>query len=517
MRESKIYHMMVSLNQLKWNVTYKGVLVGLFSGLLVALYRFGIEAGVEQSLVLYRYLRAHPIAIAPWVLLIAVVGYFVHRLVQYEPYAKGSGIPQVEGIVLLGMKMKWQSILCVRFIAGIVTAFFGVSLGREGPSIQIGALGSKALTQKFSQSKLEENYLITAGASAGLSAAFNAPLSGIMFALEEVQKSFSPNLLISVTTAALSADVVSKVIFGLKPVLGFSIIPQLPLQHYLLLLPLGVVCGVIGVLVNKSLLGIERFYQHIPTALHPGFALLVALACGIFLPDSLGGGQNLVRMSETAQLGISMAAVYLIVKLFFTSICFGSGIPGGIFMPILSMGALCGTIFGQAVYYMGVSQQFISIFCVCAMAGVMAGSVKSPITSILLMAEMTGSLVHLLPVAVVAFVALLTSDLLNTNPIYEELLERIAPKGAEHPNPKAKGTMIEVAVELGSTIAGKQIKDISWPKGVLVVGLRRGNREVVPYGDTLILQGDYLMVLSQHGDFNEMNALLLELCHAPSV
>ncbi|MBW7573033.1 ClC family H(+)/Cl(-) exchange transporter [Caproiciproducens faecalis] len=495
-------------------MTYKGVIAGLVAGLLVALYRLGIEFGTEKSLIAYRFLKLHPIYIVPWLFLIAAVGYLTYRLVKLEPYAKGSGIPQVEGIVLFGMKMKWHTILIVRYLAGILTSLFGVSLGREGPSIQIGAAGSQAFAEKFGKNKLEENYLITAGASAGLSAAFNAPLSGIMFALEEIHRTFSPNILIAATTAALTADVVSKYFFGLKPVLQYTSIPQLPIRYYVVLLPLGVICGIVGAVTNKGLLGIDTFYAKLPAFLRPGAALLLALPFGLLLPQVLGGGQNLIKMSEGAQIGISLLTLFLVMKLLFTCICFGSGIPGGIFMPILSIGAMTGCIFGKLVAVWGLSTDYIPAFCVCAMAGVMSGSVKAPVTSILLMAEMTGSLIHLMPVAAVAFLALLTSDLLNISPIYEVLLERLTGQSKGSAAEKKPGAIIEIPVELGCTVAGKKVKDVSWPEGALIVSLCRGKKELLPNGDTEILPGDYLVVLSTEQRFDEMNRSFTELCHA---
>ena len=351
---------------------------------------------------------------------------------RFAPYTSGSGIPQVEGIVLFGIKIRWYTVLAVRFVAGLLSSFFGVSLGREGPSIQIGAAGAQAIADQLGKSKLEKNYLITAGASAGLSAAFNAPLSGIVFSLEEVHRTFSPNILIAATSAALTADVVSKYFFGLKPVLSYSSIPQLPIRFYPLLIVLGIVSGLVGSAMNRGLLRFGKYYDKLPAQLRPAIALLLALPCGLFLPQILGGGQELIKLSEHAQAGILMTALLLATKLIFTCTSFGSGLPGGIFMPILSVGALTGGLFGQALIGAGLPAECLPAFCVCAMAGAMASSVKAPVTSILLMAEMTGSLIHLLPVAMVAFIALLISDLLGVSPIYEVLLERIrSPEDAE--------------------------------------------------------------------------------------
>lgn len=512
MSGSKVCHILSNLNRLRWNVTYKGILGGVISGLLVSLYRFEIEFGAKKSMQIYGFLRDRPVCILPWLLLLAAAGFIAYRLIRLEPYAKGSGIPQVEGIVLMGMKMKWYTILAVRFAAGMLASLFGLSLGREGPSIQIGACGSQAMAERIGKNKLEENYLITAGASAGLSAAFNAPLSGIMFALEEIHRNFSPNILIAATTAALTADVVSKYLFGLDPVLGYLVVRQLPIQHYVWVIPLGILSGVMGALTNKGLLRASALYKRIPAGFRPAAAMLVALPCGLLLPQVLGGGEHLIKIAEGAQTSIAMMTIYLMVKLAFTCTSFGSGMPGGIFMPILSIGALTGGIFGQAVMRFGLPPDCIAGLCVCAMAGVMSGSVKAPVTSILLMTEMTGSLVHLLPVAAAAFIALLTSDLLKISPIYEVLLERMVDEGGGEICKKKAGAILEVVVEMGSEAAGKQVRDVAWPEGALIVSLLRGKSEMVPNGCTRIVPGDYLVVLSSEHRYEQMNRALANLC-----
>lgn len=480
---------------------------------MVVVYRLGIEYGTETAWNIYIFLKVHPAIILPWIFIAVSIGLLIAWLLKWEPMATGSGIPQLEGLVLYGLKMKWYSILVVRFIGGLVSSIFGVSLGREGPSIQIGASGSQALAKKISKSKLEESYLITGGAAAGLSAAFNAPLSGIVFALEEVHRSFSPLVLIAATTASLTADVVSKYFFGLKPVLSFATIPQLPDALYLWLLPLGILSGLVGALINKALLKFQVIYNKLPSIIRPSIALIIALPCGLFLPQVLGGGQNLIQIAEKADAGIVMLLVFILVKLIFTCTSFGSGIPGGIFLPILSIGALSGSLLGLIATHFGLPAEYIPNFAVCAMAGALSSSVKTLITSILLTAEMTGSLVHLLPVAACSFIALLLSDFLRITPLYEALLERITNSNESLKSDK-HGALIEIPVEIGSLVAGKTISEVSWPSGALVVGIHRGNKEIVPNGNTKIAPGDYLIILSSECTFENMNIDVRELCHA---
>jgi H+/Cl- antiporter ClcA len=512
--KSRIYTALSSVSKLKWGLTVKGMLAGVAAGLLVVFYRLGIEYGTQTAVKIYAYLRLRPLLILPWAAAALGAGLLVAKLVALEPMASGSGIPQVEGVVHFGLKMRCGAVLAVRFAGGIICSFFGLSLGREGPSIQIGAAGSEIVTKKFTKSSLERECLITGGAAAGLAAAFNAPLSGMMFALEDVQRSFSPLILVSATAASLVSDFVSKYFFGLRPVLDFAAIPQLPMRFYLWLLPLGLVSGLIGSLMNKSLLFFQNLYLRLPAPLRPCISLLIALPCGLFLPMTLGGGQGLIKLAESAGATASMLALYLVVKLVFTSTSFGSGVPGGIFMPILAVGTLSGSLLGLFAVQLGLPAKCISVFAVCAMAGALSASVKAPVTSILLTAEMSGTLVHLLPVAACSFIALLVSDLFRIDPIYEALLERFIDKNSGPLPVRGKGGLMECPVEPGSEAAGRTIGEIDWPDGLLVVALHRGAKEIVPGGSTLINAGDYLIAISPLDSEENARSRVRELCRS---
>ena len=313
-------------DHLKWKMAAAGILVGLISGFLVVLYRLGIEYGTDTARWIYARIRETPWLVAPWAVAAIAAALAIAWMVKKEPMAGGSGIPQTNGVVICGLKMRWQTILPVRFIGGLLGSLFGLSLGREGPSIQIGASGAQFLSHRLRGKKREdvqEHYLVTAGAAAGLSAAFSAPLSGMMFALEGVHRSFSPAILMGATAASLTADFVSKYCFGLRPVLDFGTIGQLPLGEYGWLIPLGLVAGLVGSLMNRSLLGFQTLYGKLPAWSRPLIAIALALPIGIWLPDVLGGGSNLIAMAEHARVGLGMLCVLFVVKVLFTSTSFG--------------------------------------------------------------------------------------------------------------------------------------------------------------------------------------------------
>lgn len=481
-------------------MAFKSLLAGTAAGLLAVFYRLATEKGTDFAVTMYGYFKEQPWFIVAWFGATVVIGLFIAWLIKWEPMASGGGVPQVEGVILYGMKMRWYSVIFVRYVAGILGSLFGLSFGPEGPSIQMGAAVNEGLSKKICKTKLGSDYLVTAGAAAGLSAAFSAPLTGIIFALEEIHRSFSPSILLSATAASLTSDFISKYFFGLKPIIYFQNVTQLPLKMYIWLIPLGVFVGLFGVVTNRGFLLFQTLYDRLPPSVRPILALLLCLPCGLLLPEVLGGGRNLIDIIEKPGTTLAFALLLLAVKILLSCTSFGSGTPGGIFMPIISIGALSGSVFGLIVIHLGVPSKLLPIFVICAMAGGLSSCVKAPVTSIVLTMELTGSFIHILPVAICSLIALLLSDLLHTVPVYEALLHRfISQNGYSIPTEK-RGELMEFPVEFGSEISYQLLRDIAWPKGSLIVGLRRGSEELIPKGETQIIPGDYLLIISPQNE-----------------
>ncbi|NRT94153.1 hypothetical protein B0I62_001754 [Clostridium beijerinckii] len=191
---------------------------------------------------------------------------------------------------------------------------------------------------------------------------------------------------------------------------------------------------------------------------------------------------------------------------------FGSGAPGGIFLPLLTIGALIGNVYGEVLMHIAhLDSIYINNFIILAMAGYFASVVKSPITGTILITEMTGSFNHLLALAIVSIISYIVADLLASKPIYEALLEKfLQNQGDRTPiGDKINKAILEFAVCIGSKLDGKQIKDVKWPSRCLLVAVRRGETEIIPKGDTVIFPGDYLTVLTNEDRVPKINDTLL--------
>ncbi len=509
------YNTLFHWHSFRLKLVFEGIGVGIITGLLIVLYRYTLEkAGIFLTEV-YNTISIKPILILPWIMALIIVGYIVGLMVKHEPMISGSGIPQVEGVLLRKLDMTWWRVILGKFIGGVLSIGSGLSLGREGPSVQLGAAVGQGFSKIFKRVKIEEKYLITSGASAGLAAAFNAPLAGVMFALEEVHKNFSPLVLLSALSAALSADFVASGFFGLKPIFTLKNLAVLPLKFYFYIILLGILLGILGVLFNKIILKAQDLYiaqTWLPKEMRIIVPLLISVILGILLPQVLGGGHELITSLITNNFSLTVLVVLVLVKFLFTMASFGSGAPGGIFLPLLAIGALIGNAYGIVlVHFVHFDSIYINNFIILAMAGYFTAVVRAPITGTILITEMTGSFSHLLSLAVVSIVAYIVADVLASKPIYEALLEKILKDKGEKisiANKKDKA-ILEFAVCMGSYLDGKQIKEVRWPSNCLLVAVKRGENEILPKGDTIISSGDYLIVLTNESNVSKINDALI--------
>lgn len=485
---------------LRFKLIVQGAVVGILTGLLMVFNRVIVNKLYGVFKHWYVSGQDNFIKVLGILILLAIMGAVTGYMVRKEPMISGSGIPQVEGRLSRKLKMNWLRILILKFVGGAMALAAGLSVGREGPSVQMGASIGEGFSKGFRRVNIEENFLITSGASAGLAAAFNAPLSGVIFALEEVHKNFSPLVLLSAMAASLMSDFVSKNFLGLGPSLKFTTISQVPLKYYWMLVILGIIVGVSGVIFSKGILKTQDIYdkfKKVPIEVKVLIPFVFTGIAGFLCPLLLGGGHDLIMKLVTGGLTIKLLIFLLLVKFIMVITTFGSGVPGGIFFPLLVLGALIGDIFGITICHLtNIPTMFIMNFIILAMAGHFASIIKAPITGIVLIIEMTGSFDQLLSLAVVVLVSYIISDLLRSDPIYESLLDKLLKKkGIDVEEYGADKTVFEVSVEMGSQVEGKKIKDIKWPNECLLVAVKRGGNEIIPKGDTKILVGDYLVVL----------------------
>ena len=508
-------HTIERFRTFRYALILEGVAVGAIAGSVVVLFRLLLEQASKLLDAALAYGSAHSWFIPMWFVLLALAAAAVAALLKWEPYISGSGIPQVEGEMHGKINQTWWRVLAAKCAGGLLSLGFGLSLGREGPSIQLGAMAAKGFSRLTGRVKTEEKLLMTCGASAGLAAAFNAPIAGVLFSLEEVHKHFSPEILLSSMAASITADFVSKNVYGLSPVFNLNLPHMVPLHAYGHVLILGILLGFMGVLYNTCIAKSQNLYAKLPKQY---FRVLIPfMMAGVFAfvyPQTLGGGHSLVETLTTGEMTIAALILLLTVKFVFSMASFGSGAPGGIFLPLLVMGAVIGSLYqtaaSSAFPYIGDS---IGNFIILGMAGYFSAIVRAPITGIILISEMTGSFSHLLTLSMVSLTAYLVPDIMKCPPIYDQLLHRLlASKGQETLEPSGERVIVEGLVYHGCKAEGMNIAQITWPATCLVVSIMRGEAEFVPRGDTKLLAGDRIVILCDEAAEGPAHDTLEDFC-----
>lgn len=482
----------------RYSLIMEGVWAGGLAGLAVVLFRLLLEKADIFLDAILAFGKAHLWFIPVWLLILAAVSFVVYLLLRWEPFISGSGIPQVEGEMLGKLDQKWWRVLLAKCIGGVLSIGSGLSLGREGPSIQLGAVVAKGFSRLTHRMKTEERLLLTCGASAGLSAAFNAPLAGVLFSLEEVHKNFSPEVLLSTMASSVTADFISRNVFGLHPVFSFHIPSMMPLHLYGHVIVLGILLGLLGVLYNRSIAQSQKLYQKLPAPLRTLLPFLCAGVLGFCYPQVLGGGHALAMKISLGGITLGALCLLFVAKFLFSMVSFGSGAPGGIFLPLLVLGSIIGSIYYNAAGLLfHTPEGLMGNFIILGMAGYFSAIVRAPITGIVLISEMTGSLSHLLSLALVALFAYMIPDLLKCKPIYDQLLRRMLSnrKGMAKEPGTGEKVLLDGIIHHGSAAENHSVSEITWPATCLVVSLRREDEEFVPNGDTVFRAGDRIVLL----------------------
>ena len=457
-------------------------LVGLMAGLLAVLFQVCVE-GLESGQ--QRLFHTPPGPLAGLAVLGAGLGALACWLTQrFAPQASGSGIPHVKQ-VLAGLKPPpGVGLMMVKLGAGLLALAAGMSLGREGPTIHLGAACGALLAARL-PTPTRYN-LIAAGAGAGLAAAFNAPLAGFVFVMEELRREMSRYTYGSALICSVTAVAVARLCLGQGSAFGLADGQPIPLQHLPLVAMVGLAGGLLGVAFNVTLLKSLRM----PVA-RPWLGALAGLV-GVYLlaywPAVPGGGHNFSHHLLLGQGGSAVGPLLavLLAKLCYTVLCYASGVPGGIFAPILTLGALLG--YAAGLLSGGLANP--ALLATVGMAAVLTGSVRAPLTGVVLIGEMTGEYHLLYALLMASFLAYCVAEWLRNPPIYEALL---GPGG--HSDPPDEMRLVEVLVEADSPLSGRSLGQLSWDQDLLVALIERDGQKLFPHATTQLQGGDMVTLL----------------------
>jgi len=475
----------------------RAALVGILAGLLAAAFRLTLAACDRGRDAFFRFAHTLP---SPLGFSLAVgacglaAGSALWLVRRFAPETAGSGIPHVKAVLHRLRGMKWRRVLLVKYASGTLGLGAGLALGREGPTVQMGGAVGQMVSRWLRSRARERNTLVAAGAGAGLAAAFNAPLAGVIFVLEELRRDFAPGALTAAFIASVSADVVARLLLGQQPVLRVAGSPVPPLASLPLFLVLGLVAGLLGVAFNRSLLASLRLFERAscwPLGLPAAGVGIGIGAIGWFAPQLLGGGGSLVETTLTAQGSLTLLFGFLLMRFVMTMLSYGTGTAGGIFAPLLVIGAQAGLLIGllgHAVWAGAVGSP--ATFAVVGMGALFAAIVRAPLTGIVLILEMTENYQLMLPLLLACFSAYALADLLREEPIYEALLERDLLRASRTREEPDETLLLELKIEEDAPFDGRRVGELGLPPGCLLVTVHRGSHSEVPTRDTVLRSGD---------------------------
>jgi chloride channel protein, CIC family len=361
---------------------------------------------------------------------------------RFAPQASGSGIPHVEAVLRKEQPPAQLILIPMKFVGGVLAIGCGLALGREGPTVQMGACTAHAIGTLFRRNADDCQVLLAAGAGAGLAAAFNAPIAGAVFVLEELTRRFETRTAIAALGACAGAIGIARVILGDLPDFHLRAQSFSAFGTATAYLALGALVGILGVAYSHAVLSAFTVADRLSRWGAEAWAVLIGAGVGLLAwiaPNLVGGGDAITQSALEGTGSLTAIALIFIVRFGLGAVSYATGAPGGLFAPMLVLGAQAGLVFGKmCVHWFPEVAADPTAFAVVAMAAIFTAIVRAPITGIILAVEMTGSFTLLLPMLTSCFAAMIVPTVLHCPPIYDSLRDRTPRRENDGPIEKAR-------------------------------------------------------------------------------
>ena len=416
---------------------FRLLLVAVLAGVLIGLVGSAFRLILQQALLLSQRMLAFADAQGSWgilvpVLAVALCAAAARALVRLAPEAGGSGVQQIEAMMRLESEPTRLRVLLVKFFGGSLALGSGLALGREGPTIQMGAAIGASLAQAARLAAADIRIMAAALSGAGLGVAFAAPLAGVLFTFEEISRRFSVRLMLASLLACAVAWQTSLLLLGDGPIFKVPAIPPLDWTALLPALLFGCLMGALGVVYNRLVIalleGADRFAR-VPGEVKAG---LIGALIGLimwFEPTWAGGGEPLTQQLLDNPGGMLLPLLLILgVRLLIGPLSYAAGTPGGLFAPALLIGALCGVLFaGLCNTYLSMQISPVA-FALLGMTAFFAAVVRAPLTGIAVIIEMTAISSLIMPMLLTTAMAVAVASAMRSPPIYDTLRLRMLGK-----------------------------------------------------------------------------------------
>lgn len=496
-----------------------GIWCGALVGFLVFFFKLLGEMLVEISHSIYAA-AAKNATVAVFVFLgLILLGSAMFVLHKCIPEVKGGGIPRSRGSVVGMLRLNWLRTLLGTISGSFLSFFCGVPVGAEGPSVLIGTSIGSFCGGSFKQKEAWSRFMMTGGAGAGFAVATGAPLSAILFVLEEIHRRISPLLLIMISSSVLSAAMVNDFLcraFGINPILfEFGIIQPIKLSHlgYLLLLALLIAAAV--TLFDIVMAGLNAFVgKRKKKRFNYIFIVSVFLltgVIGIMSPDLLYSGMNIISDIISEKTLIYLVAL-LAIRLVFMFLVTSSGVTGGMFIPTLAIGALFGALCAKLLVLIGLPGDMYGTVVLLSMTAFMGGTMRIPLTATAFFIESTAQFSNILYISLVMFIVSFVAESINSNSFYETTLANL--KKEQNRGLELRIMRFEMTVSKGAFVSGKAVRDIVWPPASIITGITHAGdfkRVMDEDGEQVLGEGDVIILRAEVYDIEEMEKYLYGL------
>ena len=482
-----------------------GAVAGIGTALVVTLYKLCAHHAIAFAESGYHYLSDHAYwlpAVAAVLLGLAMLLDWIYRTV---PNLRGGGIPTSIAVLRGLLPFRWLRNLVGVFVLSLTAFAIGVPLGNEGPSVQMGTAIGRGVVAPFAKKhRAWDRYSMTGGACAGFSVATGAPISGILFGIEEAHQRISPTIIIVSATAVLFSYLTTQL---LSPLLGVSTtlfpdmaLPKLGVGDIWMPLVVGIVMGLFAVLFLKYYRLVNTFFSRTLKKLPGGwklfFVLVAILLVGTLSFSFISTGHHLILSLFEGRPALWMLILLLVVRSTGTLCANTNRITGGIFLPILAIGAVLASILGKGLGGLfGLSPEHYTTVLVLGITACISGMMKMPLTAIIFSVEALSCHDNIIYVVLVVTVSFAITELFGVKSINESVLDNRLEEINEGKTTRVIDTF--VTVQKDSFAVGKQIRDIFWPANLFVLSLKHSptrSAEVDQHGEKAIAEGDLLHV-----------------------
>ncbi len=492
--------------------------VGVLTGILVFLFKIASSYVMQWSKYGYALVRSAPAYLPLLLLSAAAIGICSALLLYRAKECRGGGIPTAVASIRGLIPMKWLQGIFAVFGSALLTYLAGVPLGNEGPSVQMGAAVGKGSSGLFGKkNRAWERYYMTGGACSGFAIATGAPLSGMIFALEEAHRRFSPTIFLLSSVSVLTGTVTQKLLSALFGVdttfFDLTIREILPFRHLWVAVLIGIVCGLCALLFTRMYrfvqIGKTGLLGRIPFALKIVLIFVFTALFGFLCEDFIGSGHSLIEKILERHALWYVLLLALVVRALLMIFSNHEGITGGVFVPTLTFGAIISAVLSELLIAVGViDDQYYAILIAVGMASFLSASARTPLTALVFSAEVLCATGNLLPVALGVVLSYMTAELWGKHSFTDTVIENRTERTHRGKTPIVVDS--HMTVQPNAFALGLTLQDILWPPTCVVLSVEKSKAHSTE-GVTKIAEGDVFHLHYQTYDPQDTLELLAQI------